>query len=120
MPGIVVFHEGNTLALNGLANDDRGLAALFSLCHSIVDSLKIVTVDNLSKPTEGAELLIVGSGIHNLGNMTVNTMVADVKAYFMSLGAGDGYPYDIDAKSVRDIKINNSIIFILSYLRRAL
>lgn len=60
-----------------------------------------------------AILLIVFTAAQNLGNMTVNTMVADVKAYFMSLGAGDGYPYDIDAKSVRDIKINNSNIYLM-------
>lgn len=60
-----------------------------------------------------AILLIVFTAAQNLGNMTVNTMVADVKAYFMSLGAGDGYPYDIDAGSVRDIKINNSNIYLM-------
>lgn len=60
-----------------------------------------------------AILLIVFTAAQNLGNMTVNTMVADVKAYFMSLGAGDGYPYDIDAKSVRDMKINNSNIYLM-------
>ena len=60
-----------------------------------------------------AILLIVFTAAQNLGNMTVNTMVADVKAYFMSLGAGDGYPYDIDAKSVKDMKINNSNIYLM-------
>ncbi len=60
-----------------------------------------------------AVLLIVFTAAQNLGNMTVNTMMADVKAYFMSLGAGDGYPYNIDAKSVRDMKINNSNIYLM-------
>ena len=60
-----------------------------------------------------AILLIVFTAAQNLGNMTVNTMVADVKAYFMSLGAGDGYQYDIDAKSVKDMKINNSNIYLM-------
>ncbi len=60
-----------------------------------------------------AILLIVFTAAQDLGNMTINTMVADVKAYFMSLGAGDGYPYDIDAVSVRGMKINNSNIYLL-------
>ncbi|MBP3441977.1 MAG: hypothetical protein J6L62_04155 [Clostridia bacterium] len=61
-----------------------------------------------------AILLIVFTAAQDLGNMTINTMVADVKAYFMSLGAGDGYPYDIDAVSVRGMKINNSNIYLLT------
>jgi hypothetical protein len=60
-----------------------------------------------------AILLIVFTAAQNLGNMTINTMVADVKAYFGSLGAGDGYPYSIQADSVKDIKINNSNIYLL-------
>ena len=61
-----------------------------------------------------AILLIVFTAAQDLGNMTITTMMADVKAYFMSLGAGEGYPYDIDAVSVRNMKINNSNIYILT------
>ncbi|MBO5421396.1 MAG: hypothetical protein J6A67_05590 [Clostridia bacterium] len=60
-----------------------------------------------------AVLLIVFTAAQNLGNMTINTMMADVKAYFLSLGAGDGYPYELDAVNVRDMKINNSNIYLL-------
>ena len=60
-----------------------------------------------------AILLIVFTAAQNLGNMTINTMVADVRAYFASLGAGDGYPYSIEADTVKDIKINNSNIYLL-------
>lgn len=60
-----------------------------------------------------AVLLIVFTAAQNLGNMTINTMMADVKSYFLSLGAGDGYPYELDAVNVRDMKINNSNIYLL-------
>lgn len=60
-----------------------------------------------------AILLIVFTAAQDLGNMTITTMMSDVKAYFMSLGAGEGYPYDIDSVSVRNMKINNSNIYFL-------
>ncbi|MBQ8575077.1 MAG: hypothetical protein IJ447_03405 [Clostridia bacterium] len=60
-----------------------------------------------------AALLIVFTAAQSLGNMTIRNMADNVKAYFVSLGAGDGYPYDIDALSVEDIKINNSNIQLL-------
>lgn len=60
-----------------------------------------------------AVLLIVFTAAQSLGNITITTMLADVKAFFLSLGAGDGYPYQIDAVSVKDIKINNSNLYLL-------
>lgn len=60
-----------------------------------------------------AALLIVFTAAQSLGNMTIRNMADNVKAYFVSLGAGDGYPYDIDALSVEDIKINNSNLQLL-------
>ncbi len=60
-----------------------------------------------------AVLLIVFTAAQSLGNITITTMLADVKAFFMSLGAGDGYPYQIDAVTVKDIKINNSNLYLL-------
>lgn len=77
---------------------------------------------NLSKKTKltlsvllvvAAALLIVFTAAQSLGNMTIRNMADNVKAYFVSLGAGDGYPYDIDALSVEDIKINNSNLQLL-------
>lgn len=61
-----------------------------------------------------AVLLIVFTAAQSLGNMTIRNMADNVKAYFVSLGAGDGYPYSIDALSVEDIKINNSNLHILT------
>lgn len=60
-----------------------------------------------------AALLIVFTAAQTLGNMTIRNMADNVKAYFVSLGAGDGYPYDVDALSVEDIKINNSNLQLL-------
>lgn len=60
-----------------------------------------------------AALLIVFTAAQSLGNMTIRNMADNVKAYFVSLGAGDGYPYDVDALSVEDIKINNSNLQLL-------
>lgn len=60
-----------------------------------------------------AILLIVFTAAQDLGNMTINTMMSDVKAYFLSLGAGDGYPYSLDGVNVSDMKINNSNIYLL-------
>lgn len=40
-------------------------------------------------------------------------MADSVKSYFLSLGAGDGFPYDLDSTSVKDIKIDNSNIHLL-------
>ena len=61
-----------------------------------------------------AVLLMVFTAAQNFGKMTVRSMADSVKAYFISLGAGDGYPYDIDAYSVEDIRINNSNLHILT------
>lgn len=61
-----------------------------------------------------AVLLVVFTAAQNLGDITLTTMFSDIKAFFQSLGAGDGYPYDIDAVSVEDIKINNSNLYILT------
>lgn len=58
-------------------------------------------------------ILIVMTAAQKLGNMTVTTFTADVKAYFMSLGSGDGYPYSISADTVRNIKVNKSNLTLL-------
>ncbi len=60
-----------------------------------------------------ATLLIVFTAAQTLGNMTIRNMADNVKAYFISLGAGDGYPYEIDSFSVEDVKINNSNLYLL-------
>lgn len=59
-------------------------------------------------------LLIVFAAAQNLGNMTITQMAENVKSYFMSLGAGDGFPYSMDALEIRDIKIYNSNLHILT------
>lgn len=59
-------------------------------------------------------LLIVFTAAQNLGNMTITQMAESVKSYFMSLGAGDGFPYSMDALEMRDIRINNSNLHILT------
>ncbi|MBQ5592204.1 MAG: hypothetical protein IIU80_04605 [Clostridia bacterium] len=61
-----------------------------------------------------AVLLIVFTAAQSLGNMTVSSMADSVKSYFLSLGAGDGFPYELDSASVKDIKINNSNIYLLT------
>ncbi len=58
-------------------------------------------------------LMIVFTAAQTLGGMTVSSMADSVKAFFLSLGAGDGYPYSIDASSVVDVKIENSNIYLL-------
>lgn len=58
-------------------------------------------------------LLLVVTAAQKLGNVTVNTMTANVKAYFMSMGSGDGFPYELDAQSLKDIEINNSNFMLL-------
>lgn len=60
-----------------------------------------------------AVLLLVITAAQKLGNVTINTMTAGVKAYFMSMGSGDGFPYDIDSQSVKDMKLNNSNFLVL-------
>ena len=61
-----------------------------------------------------AVLLMVFTAAQTFGKMTICSMADSVKSYFISLGAGDGYPYDIDAYSVEDIRINNSNLHILT------
>lgn len=61
-----------------------------------------------------AVLLMVFTAAQTFGKMTIRSMADSVKSYFISLGAGDGYPYDIDAYSVEDIRINNSNLHILT------
>ena len=61
-----------------------------------------------------AVLLIVFTAAQSLGNMTVSSMADSVKSYFLSLGAGEGFPYELDSASVKDIKINNSNIYLLT------
>lgn len=58
-------------------------------------------------------LLITVTGAQKLGNLTLTAMATDVKAYFMRFSAGDGYPYKLDSDKVKDIKINNSNLFLL-------
>ncbi len=58
-------------------------------------------------------LLIVFTAAQSFGNMTISSMADSVKAYFMSLGAGEGFPYDLNATGVRDVKIYNSNIHLL-------
>lgn len=58
-------------------------------------------------------LLIVFTAAQKLGNVTVNTMTESVKSYFMGMGSGEGYPYEIDADSVRNISADNSNLMIL-------
>lgn len=58
-------------------------------------------------------ILIVMTAAEKLGNMTIATFTSDVKAYFMSLGRGDGYPYSISADSVRNITVNKSNLTVL-------
>lgn len=60
-----------------------------------------------------AVLLLVITAAQKLGNVTVNTMTANVKAYFMSMGSGDGFPYELDAKSVREMKLKDSNFLML-------
>lgn len=59
-------------------------------------------------------LLLVFTAAQTFGRMTIRTMADNVKAYFIGLGAGDGYPYSIDALSVKDLRINNSNLHILT------
>lgn len=58
-------------------------------------------------------LLIVFTAAQKLGNMTVISMVSDVKSYFMSLGAGEGYPYAVKADTVRGMGMNNKNMILL-------
>lgn len=59
-------------------------------------------------------LLIAITAAQKLGNVTVSTMFADVKAYFMSMGSGDGFPYIVDEKSIIDVNSNNSNLILLT------
>lgn len=61
-----------------------------------------------------AVLLIVFTAAQNLGNMTISEMAENVKSYFSSLGAGDGFPYSMETVDVRDLRINNSNLHILT------
>ena len=58
-------------------------------------------------------ILIVMTAAQKLGNMTISTFTADVKTYFMSLGSGDGYPYEISASKVKSITVNKSNLNLL-------
>ncbi len=58
-------------------------------------------------------ILIVMMAAQRLGNMTVSTFTDDVKTYFMSLGSGDGYPYEINASEVKSITVNKSNLNLL-------
>lgn len=58
-------------------------------------------------------ILIVMTAAQKLGNMTISTFTSDVRAYFMSLGSGDGYPYEISAAKVKNITVNKSNLTLL-------
>lgn len=58
-------------------------------------------------------LLIVFIAAQKLGNMTISTMTTDVKAYFMSIGAGEGYPYTLPSDTVESMEMLNSKIMLL-------
>lgn len=58
-------------------------------------------------------LLIVITAAQKLGNMTISTMTSDVKAYFMSIGAGEGYPYQIKSDNVKNVEMINSNMVLL-------
>lgn len=60
-----------------------------------------------------AAILIAFLAAQRLGNLTISTIASDVKSYFLSFGAGDGYPYEISSSDVKNIKINNSNLYLL-------
>ena len=73
MPAYLVFHEGNALTLHALADDCGGLAlACASRFASCFDLFEIVSVDNDDVPAERFEFLIKRSGVHDVGNLTVD------------------------------------------------
>lgn len=59
-------------------------------------------------------ILLVMTAAQKLGNVTVATFTSEVKTYFMSLGSGDGYPYEVKADSVKNIIVNNSNLEVLT------
>lgn len=58
-------------------------------------------------------LIIAVTAAQKLGNVTINTMTDRVKTYFMNMGSGDGFPYELDAKTVKDIKKGGTGLFML-------
>lgn len=59
-------------------------------------------------------ILLVITAAQKLGNVTITTFTADVKTYFMSLGAGDGYPYEVELGTVKNIIAANSNLNVLT------
>lgn len=59
-------------------------------------------------------LLIAITAAQKLGNVTVGTMFSNLRAYVMSMGSGDGYPYSIEAGSIADISVYNSNLVVLT------
>lgn len=59
-------------------------------------------------------VLLVMTAAQKLGNVTVSTFTSEVKTYFMSLGSGDGFPYEVEANTVSDIIVNKSNLEVLS------
>lgn len=59
-------------------------------------------------------LLIAITAAQKLGNVTVRTMFADVRAYFLSMGSGDGFPHNVEENSILDVNVNNSNLLLLT------
>lgn len=59
-------------------------------------------------------LLIAITAAQKLGNVTVGNMFANLRAYVMSMGSGDGYPYSIDSDTIEDICAYNSNLVVLT------
>ncbi len=59
-------------------------------------------------------LLIAITAAQKLGNVTVGGMFSNLRAYVMSMGSGDGYPYSLDSGSIEDISIYNSNLVVLT------
>lgn len=58
-------------------------------------------------------LLIVFTAAQKLGNITINTMTDSARNYVQSMGSGEGFPYSLNGKNVRDITINDSNLLLL-------
>ena len=76
VPAHLVFHERDALALDGLRNDERGLART-RLCgvHRIRNGVKVVSIDGHDVPTKGAELVLDGVDGHDITVVAVNLQV---------------------------------------------
>ena len=98
MPADLVFHEGHALALDRIGDDHRGPAlAFFRGLEGGLERREVVGVGAENVPAEGLELFVVGGGIDDVGDLSID-LPSPLKASSPWAALGGERRWSLDAR----------------------